>query len=186
MPGITPSDALLIRTYLEGEADAHRQVDRWIRMVVASRHWGLESERDDLAQEVRKRLFVNLSQERFQGNASLKTYVAQIAKYTCIESLRKKIRQRTVDIDFVEVRDDGPNPEARFSASQKSERVAEAMSKLPEGCRVLFGMIFDEQLPYDIIGEKLGVAEGTVKSRASRCRQQLVRLLGLGTSQAKR
>jgi RNA polymerase sigma-70 factor (ECF subfamily) len=171
------SDEQIIKGYIEGTTTAYREVNRWVQAVVDSRHWGLGYQRDDILQEVHKRLFENLSQNRFRAGCALKTYVYQITKYTCIEFLRKKIRSSSVDVDSLELRDNKPGPEQEAASAEWTEMAAEAVRSLPENCRKLFEMIFIESLPYQEIGEKLGIAEGTVKSRTWRCREQLMKLL---------
>jgi RNA polymerase sigma-70 factor (ECF subfamily) len=168
----------IIEEYTGGDPRAHSQIDQWIRTVVDIRHWGLSHMRDDIIQEVHKRLFINLSEGRFQARSSLKTYVAQIAKYTCIEFLRQKIRGRSVNLDSVELRDTSPDPDEQLRSSEWVRRATEALTRLPESCRKLFDMIFSQQLSYQEIARKLGIAEGTVKSRTSRCRKSLSKQLG--------
>jgi RNA polymerase sigma-70 factor (ECF subfamily) len=171
-------DESLIQEYVDGRAQAYQEVHRWIEKAVDSRHWGLHPQREDILQEVHKRLFTNLSGGRFQGKSALRTYVVQIAKYTCIEFLRKKIRYQSVDLDSIELVDANPGPEQVVAASEKRERAAEVLAHLPEGCRQLFEMIFEARIPYQEISRRLGVAEGTVKSRAWRCREVLKKRLG--------
>ena len=171
------SDEPLIREYIGGSLKAHDKVNRWIRAVVDNRHWGLDHQRDDIIQEVHARLFENLAGNRFRGNSSLKTYTFQISKYTCIEFLRRKVRARLIDLDSVELPDPSPGPERRLAVSEWTELATEAVASLPPGCRQLFEMIFTMKLPYQEIARKLGIAEGTVKSRTSRCREHLMKLL---------
>jgi RNA polymerase sigma-70 factor (ECF subfamily) len=171
------SDEQLIKGYIDGDTTAYRDITRWVRTVVDSRHWGLNHQREDIIQEVHKRLFENLSRNRFRSGSSLKTYVFQISKYTCIEFLRRKIRARAVDIDSVELRDDAPGPEQELASVEWTQNAAGAVASLPGNCRELFELIFIERLPYQEIGRRLGVAEGTVKSRTWRCRDQLAKIL---------
>jgi len=171
-------DESLMREYVDGRPEAYQEVHRWIEKAVDSRHWGLYQHREDILQDVHKRVFYNLSNDRFHGESALKTYVVQIAKYTCIEFLRKKIRFASVDLDSVDVVDANPGPEQRLVARERKERAAEALSQLPQGCRQLFEMIFRDRIPYQEISRRLGVAEGTVKSRAWRCRELLKTWLG--------
>jgi RNA polymerase sigma-70 factor (ECF subfamily) len=171
-------DEGLVKGYIEGQPAAYQEVSGWIQRAVDSRHWGLSHQREDIRQEVHQRLFRNLSQGHFRGSSSLRTYVVQITKFTCIEFLRRKIRDRSVDLDSVDLHDPTPSPEQRLAAVEKEERVAEAFATLPDGCRQLFEMIFERRLPYQEISRNLGVAEGTVKSRAWRCRELLMRALG--------
>lgn len=173
----TASDLEIANGYVAGEAEAVRVVDRWIQAVVRSRHWGLGDDHDDILQDTRRRLFENLVRERFRGESSLKTYVIQIAKHVSIEFLRKKIRARADDIDGLDLEDGAPDPEQELEAKEREHLAREALSRMPARCRELFWMIFAERLAYDEIAERLGVAPGTVKSRASRCRAFLSKYL---------
>ena len=170
-------DESLIQEYVAGRPEAYREVHRFER-AVDSRHWGLYQQQEDILQEVHQRLFSNLSEGRFRGKSALRTYVAQIAKYTCIEFLRKKIRFNAVDLDSIDLADANPGPEQIVAVAEKKEQAAEALAQLPEGCRQLFEMIFQDKIPYQEISRRLGVAEGTVKSRAWRCRDLLKERLG--------
>ena len=146
-------------------------------MVVDSRHWGLYEAREDMIQEVRKRLYENLLNDRFRGGSTLKTYVIQMAKYVAIEHLRRKIRNRADDIEEMEVADHAPGPELLLASSERERLFREAMARLPDRCRELFELIFGEELPYEDTAERLGIAPGTVKSRAWRCRETLLKTL---------
>lgn len=171
------SDQQLVEGFLEGRPEAVRQIDRWLTLVVDNRNWGLSHQREDILQEVRRRLVENLASSRFKGDSSLKTYAVQIARYTCIEFLRSKIRTAAVDVETIELRDPSPNPEQELAANEDHARALRALAALPEGCRELFEMIFRERLPYQEISERLQIAPGTVKSRAWRCREALMKKL---------
>jgi RNA polymerase sigma-70 factor (ECF subfamily) len=179
------SDEEIIRGYLEGKASAHRSVDRWIRPLVGSRHWGLRDEVDDILQEVRRRLYENLLNDRFQRGSSLKTYVSQMAKYVCIEFLRRRNRARKSDVDLATLADPSGSPEGELEQVQRRELARSALSRLPEECRALFELIFVAELPYQEIARRLGIASGTVKSRAFRCRESLSRLIHEGDRPAE-
>lgn len=174
------ADRELVRDYVDGQTEAYHTVSRWIRLVVDSRHWGLSHQREDILQEVHRRLYENLKTERFEGTARLKTYTVQIAKYTCIEFLRRKIRAsaiETLDEGSIQVRARDPAPDEQLARREREDYAAEALARLPEPCRELFRLIFQEQLSYQVIGKRLGIAEGTVKSRAWRCRDALASIL---------
>lgn len=170
-------DDVLILEYIKGRPEALQEIGRWIAKSADSRHWGLHNHRDDIFQEVHARLHRNLVGDKFRRGSSLKTYVSQITKYTCIEFLKKKIRYSAVDLDAVEVVDTNPDPEQILEAAEKRELAAEALAGLPKGCRQLFEMIFERKIPYQQISRLLDVAEGTVKSRAWRCRDLLMKKL---------
>jgi RNA polymerase sigma-70 factor (ECF subfamily) len=174
------SDEEIIRGYLEGKASAHRSVDGWIRPLVGSRHWGLRDDVDDILQEVRRRLYENLLHDRFQRGSTLKTYVSQMAKYVCIEFLRRRNRARKSDLDPATIPDTSDDPEGVLDQAQRRELARAALARLPDECRELFELIFVSELSYQDIAQKLGIAPGTVKSRAFRCRESLSRLIQKG------
>lgn len=174
-PKASAADRLLVEGFLAGKPESLQQLDRWVRPVVDNRNWGLSYQREDILQEVRKRLFENLATGRFLGDSSLKTYAVQVARYTCIEFLRGKIRAAALDVETFEIRDPRPDPEQDLAAAENEERARRALASLPDGCRELFDMVFNQKLPYSEIARRLGVAPGTVKSRAWRCRELLMR-----------
>lgn len=174
---IEPDDEATIRGYLEGERSAHAVVDRWIRFVVNNPNWGLGDRREDALQETRRRVYESLLYGKFQRLASLRTYIAQTAKFVCIESLRSKIRHRADDMDSMELVDAAPGAEHELIEDERMRALRDSIRRLPERCRVLFELIFRDELHYDAIADKLGIAPGTVKSRAARCREALSREL---------
>lgn len=135
---------------------------------------------DDILQEVRRRLYENLLHQRFQRGSSLKTYVSQMAKYVCIEFLRRRNRTRKSDLDLATIPDPSENPEGALDEVQRRELARSALAMLPEECRKLFELIFVSELTYQEIAKRLGIAAGTVKSRAFRCRESLSRLIHKG------
>jgi len=171
------TDLEITRGYLEGQRQAHAIVDRWIRVVVYNPHWGLGDRRDDALQETRRRVYENLVQEKFHGLSSLRTYIAQTAKFVCIEMLRAKIRHRAEDVDAMDIGDGERGQELDLIEQERLQALRDALARLPERCRELFQLILRDELHYDAIADRLGVAPGTVKSRASRCREMLFREL---------
>jgi RNA polymerase sigma factor (sigma-70 family) len=167
------TDLEISRGYLEGQRQAHAIVDRWIRFVVYNPYWGLGDRRDDALQETRRRVYESLLYGKFHGLSSLRTYIAQTAKFVCIEMLRSKIRHRADDVDGMDIGDGGQSQEHDLIEQERLRALRDAIAELPERCRELFELIFRDELRYDAIAERLGVAPGTVKSRAARCREML-------------
>jgi RNA polymerase sigma-70 factor (ECF subfamily) len=80
-------------------------------------------------------------------------------------------------MDSMELADAAPGAEHELIEDERMRALRDSIRKLPERCRVLFELIFRDELNYDAIAEKLGIAPGTVKSRAARCREALSREL---------
>ncbi len=73
--------------------------------------------------------------------------------------------------------DDSPSPEAVVLESAMDEEVARALQQLPEPFRQVVLLCDVEGLSYAEAAEALGIPLGTVRSRLSRAREMLRRLL---------
>lgn len=69
------ADAELILGFVAGEQESLARVDRWIQEVLGNRRLLLGADREDVAQDVRRRLLVSFRAGRFAGASSLRTYV---------------------------------------------------------------------------------------------------------------
>jgi RNA polymerase sigma-70 factor, ECF subfamily len=177
-------DASLIAGYLAGDGESHRQVDRWIDEVLRSRTLALGSDREDAAQEARRRLLVAFRDGRFEGRSSLRTYVWRVAQSAGIDHLRARARRpaRPLDEAPEPVAEHG-GPEAPLEQEERRRLFARVLDALGEECRRLWAMAVFEELPYAAIAARLGITEGNVKVRALRCRARATEIYqGLVTS----
>jgi len=164
-----------IEGYLKGNQREFFEITSWIMVIVKNEYWGLKDHWADIIQDIRMKLFINLQQKKLRDTSSLKTYVYRISKYTCIDYLRKKYRTEVLNIGNVEVED----PNNNFSSLIENERkqiLRRIIFKMTEKCRKTLELVFIEKLTYKKIGSLLHIAEGTVKSRVSRCIQEAIRL----------
>jgi RNA polymerase sigma-70 factor (ECF subfamily) len=130
---------------------------------------GREADRD-LVQEVMGRLVRNLAANHFRGEASLKTYAQRVAKYACLEQIRR--RRLEVRIDFEAVPSDAlwSEPEGTLLRREEHLRNLRAFASLSAGTRELLRLIFVEGMSYAEVADRLGVTEGAIKSRVHRAR----------------
>jgi RNA polymerase sigma-70 factor (ECF subfamily) len=63
----------------------------------------------------------------------------------------------------------------RLAAREELRIVHRVLSSLPEDQRTVLELAVIEGLPYDEIAERLGLPEGTIKTRVSRARGKLRR-----------
>lgn len=167
------ADDALVAGFLSGQAESHRQVDRWIREVVASRGLRLGADAEDVAQEVRRKLLSALRQGRFEGRSSLRTYVWRVAQSTAIDHLRSRARRPSVSLDDVpETASPQAGPDAALERRERRQALRHVFASLGEDCRRLWALIVFEELPYAAIAGRLGISEGNVKVRALRCREK--------------
>lgn len=158
----------LIGDYLKGNQRAFFQITSWITPIVKSDYWGLREHWDDIIQDVRIKIYLNLKQKKFRYQSNLKTYVCRIAKNTCIDYLRKSYLLERTNIDSNSL-DEKNDQLSSLIQKEDQEIIHHIFQKLPEMCRQVLQMVFIDSLPYKKISKLLGVAEGTVKSRVSRC-----------------
>lgn len=114
----------------------------------------------------------------FAPGASLSTWLYRIAVNTCLD-YNKKSRPEPVDDDSAvdNLPSPQPSPE-RLSQSKETGRLIEgALGKLPGKLRAAIVLKEIEGLSYEEIAHTLATSVGTVKSRISRAREELRRLL---------
>jgi RNA polymerase sigma-70 factor, ECF subfamily len=170
-------DAGLIAGYVAGEAECHRQVDRWIDEVLRRRTLALGAEREDAGQETRRRLLLALRDGRFEGRCSLRTYVWRLAQSAAIDQLRARARRgRPASLDDVPEPVAGGHPGEGLEREERRRLFARVLEEMGVDCRKLWAMAVFEELPYAQIAARLGIEEGTVKVRARRCRVRAAEL----------
>ena len=127
---------------------------------------------EDIAQEVFVRAFQNI--DRFDGRASLTTWLFKIASNLCIDRVRRKDRRPdTVSMANseegesveIEVPDERWNPEVMTTISYMEQKLEEAIGKMSDKLRSVLLLHDIEELSYDEISKVIGIPVGTVKSR---------------------
>jgi RNA polymerase sigma-70 factor (ECF subfamily) len=167
------ADADLLARFLAGDPAAAEEVSGWVRQAAAAFRRRLAFEWDDVLQQALVELTADLRAERFRGEGAFRGYVWRSVNHTCLDRLRRHRRWRFEPVEELPLEAPAPSPYAVASTRQTSRRVLALLAAMPEHCRELWEMILDE-LSYRDMGERLGVAEGTLRVRVLRCRQQAV------------
>ena len=140
----------------------------------------------DVSQEVFIKLWRSL--ESFRGESSLKTYLMMLTRNAAYDLLRKKKRMQSAPLyyenedgketsmDIVDESDEA-NPEQSYLKKEKIETVRKAISTLDPSYRDVIIMRDISSMSYAEIARVTGLAEGTVKSRLSRARMALKKIL---------
>lgn len=172
------TDRQRIESYLEGDAEAAREVDGWVRKELEICYQGLQREMDDICQAVHGKLLENLRAGRFQHRSALKTYVGRITHHTAIDFMRRRYRERTVSSDWIlETTPSGESPYRALASQEEHVLVDQLLLRSPAPCRELWRMVFVERLSYAEIAQRLSIPPGTVKSRMWHCRRKALALL---------
>jgi len=175
-----PIDQLIERC-LQGDQAAWEQIVRqhWRKVFnVAYKFVGKHDEAEDLAQEIFLKLFKSL--DTFDRRANFQTWLISVSRNLCIDHYRSVRKEReTIDRD-VDAGDLAPassdtGPYAALEHSDRRELLRHALDGLAPTLRSAVMLRDIHELSYQEIAERLGLPEGTVKSRINRGRLELAR-----------
>ncbi len=183
-------DALLIKKYKKGDSGAFDEiVERYSDMVYNTVYFRVRSKEDaeDLTQETFLKLWKSLPS--FREESKLSTFIYKIAVNTCIDHARKKAGKDTDSLSLYEengeysgqldVPTDDPSaiPEKAALDREIRDVVKDGIASLSDEGREVIVLRDVLGYSYNDIAEKLGVPEGTVKSRLVRSRLALKKYL---------
>ena len=123
--------------------------------------------------------------ESFRG-ADGRAWLLSIVRNTCLTQLRRR-RPDGQKVEFDEAlhspREESSGPEVDLASAITSESLREGLDQLPAEYREVLVLRELEGLSYKEIAQVAGVPIGTVMSRMSRGRKQLLRALGTGAKE---
>jgi RNA polymerase sigma-70 factor (ECF subfamily) len=119
---------------------------------------------------------------RYRGAARPSTFLCGIAHFKCLSAHRaerrhKRAQVRSVELGVLERMEDPTDTTEELESREEMRHVRQALELLPEGQREVVELAFVDGLAYAEIADRLGVAEGTVKTRVARARAHLRRYL---------
>jgi RNA polymerase sigma-70 factor (ECF subfamily) len=168
LDGNTAMFELLMRRYNE-------RVYRAARSIVRD-----EQEAEDVMQQAYVNAFTHLRQ--FNGSAQFSTWLTKIAINEALARVRRRGRYEAFDDDLSNVEpfmssNPAQSPERQAFAGELRGLLEWAIDALPDGMREVFVLREVEGLSTSEVAECLGVSEDVVKTRLSRGRAALRRLL---------
>jgi len=179
----TPGDSDLVQLARCGNHDAFGAlVKRHQRSALALARSLVfdDAEAEDLTQEAFLRALRNL--DLLADPDKFAPWLHRIVFGTCIDWLRAfrpALYQSSAgtDQDLLNLDSAAPTPLAFAEHTELSERVADALAKLPEKYRVPFHLYHLDGLSHDRVADALGVPVATVRSLVHRARTKLAQLL---------
>ena len=183
-------DELLIRRAQRGDADAFEQLLLEHQKNVYNLCYRMAGNPDDamdLSQETFLRAWRCLDQYQFASAFS--TWLYRLCSNICIDFLRRRRRQQTVPLTFEDadgeeqtyaVPDAQPLPEEQVELKLTREILQAAMAQLLPEHRAVLQLRVVNEMSYEQIADVLEIQIGTVKSRLSRARNQLKKILERG------
>lgn len=187
-------DEAVLAVYADGdrprrdrERAFHELVGRFQRRVFAVCRRTLSDAAD--AEEATQEVFVRLarSADTFRGEAKLSTWLYTVARNVATDRVRHDARRPSTPVeDVAEVAGSRAAAPDQVSASDLGVDLSRALAQLDDTSRELVMLVAVEGLSYAEAAAVTDLAEGTIKSRVSRARLQLGRLLTDATATVER
>ena len=179
-------DELLLRRAQGGDPEAFGQLMEPLEQLVWRVCWHYTGNREaaeDCGQEAMVRIWRSL--ESYRGECALESWVYRIAANCCMDWLRKKKRDKSVSVEPLREQgfdpaDTAPGTEEQVVQEDERRRLREAIAELPEDQREALILTQLEKISYEETARRLGVEEGTVKSRVNRAKARLKEMLSEG------
>lgn len=162
-----------VSRFLAGDSEVVEEIRSTIAAVVRRFRLFASGSEDELKREALGRVFLSLAAGRFRGEASLETFAGNVAKYTCLEHLRRRRADAASHSGQLPTTSPAPTPEEILLRDEKYRAGLRAVSSLPADCVQLIHFVFVLGLPFREVAERLGVSEGTLRVRLHRCRARL-------------
>ena len=173
----------LVRAAAGGDTEAFERLVRTYENKIyhlALRMCGSSEEASDIAQEAFLAAWRALPS--FRGEANFATWLYRLTSNAAIDYLRRQKKERgdmslddeDLGLDAV---DTGPGPQDAAERTEVRTAVAAGLQQLSEGHRQVLVLREIQGLSYEEIADVLEVDLGTVKSRISRARTALRKIL---------
>ncbi|MFC0190472.1 RNA polymerase sigma factor SigW [Fictibacillus aquaticus] len=141
---------------------------------------GNRHEAEDLAQEAFLRAYMNI--DKYNGDYKFSTWLFRIATNLCIDRLRKKKPDYSLDAEvpgtdgatmYSQLATKEPLPEEKVTESEKRMELQTEIMKLPEKYRTAILMKYMEDMSLEEISKAMDIPVPTVKTRIHRGREAL-------------
>jgi RNA polymerase sigma-70 factor (ECF subfamily) len=177
----------IVRKVLAGDVNAFEQLvieNQKSVYNLALKIMKNESDALDVSQDVFLKAYTNL--ENFRGDSRFSVWLYRLAYNACIDASRKSKTGMNVSLTVqdedsesaeLDLADTKPLPEEETERRETQREVQAAIQELPEEQRRIIVMREFSDMAYEDIAASLGISVGTVKSRLSRARKNLAKIL---------
>jgi RNA polymerase sigma-70 factor (ECF subfamily) len=179
------------RAWLERVAQADEGAHRALFDAYYARMFSFSVRRlgdASLAEEVVADVFFEVwrSADRYEGRSKISSWLFGIAQFKCMAADRNRKRSKRsavipTKVEHLHAMPDESELEEVLQMREELRRTTDLLEGLPQGQREVLELAFIEELSYDDIGARLGISQGTVKSRIARARKHLRSGLGRRT-----
>lgn len=179
---MTMDDRSLVSLAQQGDGEAFALLVQRHQKMVYNLALGKTGSHYD-AEEITQNAFLKAWQglPQFQGKAAFSSWLYRLTLNAATDFLRQRGRHTKVvslsDPDLPPIPDQSPTPEERSAAEADRQALWQAIEALPEQQRTILLLREIDGLSYKEIALALDLEEGTVRSRLSRSRKVLRKLL---------
>ena len=173
----------LLANAKRGNTSAFEEIVKLYQKEVYNSAYFITKSRED-ALDVSQDVFLRLWRflPSFREESSLKTYIATITRNCALDCLRGRTKNEADSLYYedgnaVEIPDTEASPSIEYEKEETKLAVRRAIMDLPSPYREAIIMRELSGLSYDEIAKATLVSVGTVKSRISRGREELKKLL---------
>ncbi|HWP57850.1 MAG TPA: RNA polymerase sigma factor [Candidatus Acidoferrales bacterium] len=176
-------DPSIVRRSQRGEMEAFKELYLFYGAAVRRLAQSLLNDREeanDLLHDLFLRLYERITDYRFE--APFAAWLYRSAVNLCLDRLRSRGRRKRYfgilpATSVVGINDSDPRPAAEAQESEQERAVRAALMRVPGRYRVCLILREIEDCSYEEIAAILDVSVGTVRSRLSRGRKQLRKLI---------
>lgn len=176
-------DSSIVKMAADGDEEAFEEIFRRYQKKVYSlslRMTGNPADSEDICQEI----FIRVAQKikTFQGKSEFSTWLYKIALNSLRDESKKKKRRRETELsrppeEIKTPEDSHPQPHEQSESAETSMLVQQALLELSPRLSAPLILHELEGEPYEKIARALHVPVGTVKSRISRAKVELGKIL---------
>ena len=194
-----PQTGVLVRRCLAGDAAAWEEIVRLHNRRIYNlcyRFTNSPDDAQDLTQDVFIRIYRTLNSYDV-GKGAFTTWLTTLTRNLLVDHFRRSKQDRITDSIDASLREEDdslslsdrledpkPSPDDRLASKEAQKMVQLALARLSPELREAVILRDLQDMDYKEIAQVLQVPEGTVKSRISRGRMELARLLSRNKKQA--
>ena len=166
---------------IEGCCDAFEQILlRYEKLIhhIARRYLVNHEDALDASQDAIIRIYKGLPNVIIREDGTLKAWICTVTANTCLDIVRKRriIAEELTD-DAISTAPTLPSAEDSAITNERVKEILDAIAKLPDDHRMVLILRDMQGLNYEELATALGITLGTVKSRLSRARAALKKML---------
>jgi RNA polymerase sigma-70 factor (ECF subfamily) len=164
----------------KNDADAFEQIlFRYERLIyhICRRYFNNPEDAMDAGQEAALRVFKGLFGVTLKEDGSLKSWICTVTANACLDIVRKR-RVETEELTAtVSAQATVASAEENAAARERVREITAAIAKLPDDQKIILILRDLQGLSYEELAASLALSVGTVKSRLSRARAALKKML---------